>query len=51
MTKTELLNEVDEIIAPEKMSPEEAIEFLEQLGDEIEMRIQGIKDDMRHNER
>ena len=41
-----VMNKVDDEIDPEKMDPSEAIEFLETLAGELEIRVMGLREDM-----
>jgi hypothetical protein len=45
--KTELLDRIDRAVEPRKMSAADALEVLEQLRDDIEMRIEGLRDDIK----
>lgn len=46
MTKEQLLREIDKATDPHEMTPQEALEWLEDLAAEIEGRIAGLQDDM-----
>jgi polyhydroxyalkanoate synthesis regulator phasin len=44
---TEIEELVDETIAPDNMSAEDALEFLEELHSDIGTRIAGLREDLR----
>lgn len=41
-----ILDDIDRATLPEKMSPEDALEFLEEVQTHVEASIDGLKDDM-----
>ena len=45
-----ILQDIDAVTAPNNMSLETAKEFLERLNTEIDMRIDGIKDDIANRD-
>jgi hypothetical protein len=45
-TMKHILTMLDRAIAPENMSPQEALEALQDVRDEIETRIEALKEDM-----
>jgi hypothetical protein len=47
LTKDQILEHVDALIAPERMGAEQALDVLEEIASEIEARIAGLRDDVR----
>lgn len=44
----EIMADIDEEIAPEKMGQESAVEWLEEIASAVSSRIQSIKQDIRN---
>lgn len=44
----EVVSHIDEVIAPEMMSQEDAVEFLEVLGSHIDVTVEAIKSDIEN---
>jgi hypothetical protein len=47
-TMERLLQDIDDMTSPQNMTPQQAKDFLERLSTEIEVRLDGIKDDLRN---
>ena len=43
-----IINVIDDACAPEKMTKPEAVDFLEQIVTEIDLRIEALREEMAH---
>ena len=46
--KQDIMDQIHEVIEPSKMSPEEALEFLDELASDIEASQGGLRDDIKN---
>ena len=51
MSNKDLMQFIEEIIAPDKMTIEEAVEFLEDLMEDIGSRVDALKEDIARTQR
>lgn len=45
-TVDEMMREIDDAVAPDEMSPKEALDWIETLIEELEMRVEGLRADL-----